>query len=112
MLQGEGGPRIIEVNHRSNAFRAQAKERLTSEEGLYHRSRRPVESEAVFRDIKYDHGFRRFRLRGNEKVSVEFGLVALAYNLRKYANVQTLERPITAKPTVIELKKAEETNAA
>ena len=33
--KGKGDRRIIEVNHRSNAFRAKAIERLTSEEGLY-----------------------------------------------------------------------------
>ena len=55
-----------------------------SEEGLRHRSKRPIEPEAVFGQIKFDHGFKRFRLRSIEKVSVEFGLVALAHNLRKY----------------------------
>ena len=57
---------------------------LTSERGLYHRSNRPIEPEAVFGDIKFNHGFKRFRLKSNEKVKVEFGLVALAHNLRKY----------------------------
>lgn len=55
-----------------------------SETGLEHRSKRPIEPEAVFGDIKYNHGFRRFRLRSTEKVKIEFGLVALAHNLRKY----------------------------
>ena len=110
--KGKGDWRIIEVNHRSNAFRAKAKERLTSEEGLYHRSRRPIEPEAVFGDIKYDHGFKRFRLRGNEKVKVEFGLVALAHNLRKYARVKSLKRPITTEPVAARLTKTCETNAA
>ena len=54
---------------------------------MYHRSNRPVEPEAVFGDIKYNHGFKRFRLRSNEKVKVEFGLVALAHNIRKYMAV-------------------------
>ena len=111
--KGKGDDRrVIEVNHRSNAFRAKAKERLTSEEGLYHRSRRPIEPEAVFGDIKYDHGFKRFRLRGNEKVKVEFGLVALAHNLRKYARVKSLKRPITTEPVAARLTKKCETNAA
>ena len=79
------GPRTIEVNHRNNELRAKARELLDSEEGLRHRSRRPIEPEAVFGQIKSDHGFRRFRLRSLGKVSVEFGLVALAHNLRKYA---------------------------
>ena len=79
------GPRTIEVNHRNNELRAKARELLDSEEGLRHRSKRPIEPEAVFGQIKFDHGFKRFRLRSLEKVSVEFGLVALAHNLRKYA---------------------------
>ena len=79
------GPRTIEVNHRNNELRARARELLDSDEGLRHRSLRPIEPEAVFGQIKFDHGFKRFRLRSLEKVSVEFGLVALAHNLRKYA---------------------------
>ena len=43
-----------------------------------HRSARPIEPEAVFGDIKSNHGFKRFCLRSNRKVKVEFGLVALA----------------------------------
>ena len=49
-----------------------------------HRSRRPIEPEAVFGNIKFNHGFKRFRLKSTEKVSVEWGLVAIAHNLRKY----------------------------
>ena len=104
--------RVIEVNHKADEYRAKAKERLTSEEGLYHRSMRPIEPEAVFGDIKYDHGFKRFRLKGMAKVSVEFGLVALAHNLRKYARVQTLNNPITTEPVVAELPKIDEKVAA
>ena len=55
-----------------------------SEEGMRHRSKRPIEPEAVFGNIKYNHGFKRFRLKSAEKVSVEWGLVAIAHNLRKY----------------------------
>ena len=76
--------RTIEVNHVSNAYRAEARRLLTSERGLHHRSMRPIEPEAVFGDIKYNHGFKRFKLKSSAKVSVEFGLVALAHNLRKY----------------------------
>ena len=41
-----------------------ARELLTSDEGLMHRSRRPIEPEAVFGQIKYDNHFKRFRYRG------------------------------------------------
>ena len=80
--KGKADCRVIEVNHRNNELRAKAKELLTSEEGLYHRSMRPIEPEAVFGDIKFNHGFKRFRLKGNVKVGIEFGLVAFAHNIR------------------------------
>ena len=106
------GNRVIEVNHKNNEYRERAKELLTSEEGLYHRSMRPIEPEAVFGDIKYDHGFKRFRLKGNDKVKLEFGLVALVHNLRKYARVQTLKKPITAEPMTATIPNTDEKVAA
>ena len=71
------------MNHQANAYKAEAKRLLTSERGLYHRSNRPIEPEAVFGDIEQNHGFKRFKLKSNTKVKVEFGLVILAHNLRK-----------------------------
>ena len=82
--KGKDNRRTIEVNHKNNAYRASVRELLTSEKGLEHRSRRPIEPEAVFGNIKFNHGFKRFRLKSAEKVSVEWGLVAIAHNLRKY----------------------------
>ena len=82
--KGMSDRRTIEVNHRANAYRAEAKRLLTSERGIYHRSNRPIEPEAVFGNIKQNHGFKRFKLKSNIKVKVEFGLVATAHNLRKY----------------------------
>ena len=82
--KGKADRRTIEVNHKNNAYRARVRELLTSEKGLEHRSRRPIEPEAVFGNIKFNHGFKRFRLKSAEKVSVEWGLVAIAHNLRKY----------------------------
>ena len=86
--KGMSDRRTIEVNHQANAYRAEAKRLLTSERGLHHRSNRPIEPEAVFGDIKQNHGFKRFKLKSNTKVKVEFGLVALAHNLRKYIAVE------------------------
>ena len=80
------GNRIIEVNPRLIHYKKQIRERLNSEQGLLYRSQRPVEPEAVFGNIKNNHGYRRFLLRGNEKVSVEAGLLSLAHNLAKLAN--------------------------
>ena len=83
------GNRIIEVNHTLNEYKRQVRELLTSERGLYHRSRRPIEPEAVFGQIKDAHLFRRFRLRSIPKVNIEFGLVAMAHNIRKLAKLTT-----------------------
>lgn len=34
--------------------------------------------------VKFNHGFKWFRLKSKAKVSVEWGLMAIAHNLRKY----------------------------
>ncbi len=80
--------RQIEVNHTLDEYKAKARELLTSEQGLIHRSKRPIEPEAVFGQIKECGKFRRLRLRGLTGAKIEFGLKALAHNLRKYALVR------------------------
>ena len=77
------GNRTIEVNVRSRMYRDKAREMLTSERGLYHRSRRPIEPEAVFGQIKYDGRFRRFHYCGNKYVRAEFAAIAITHNIRK-----------------------------
>ena len=54
-----------------------ARELLTSDEGLMHRSRRPIEPEAVFGQIKYDNHFKRFSYRGKRLVKAEFAAIAV-----------------------------------
>jgi len=78
--------RIIEVSHRLNELKAQARERLLSEKGLSHRSQRPIDVEPVFGMIKHNRGRRRFELKGIKKVYIEFGLIALAHNIAKMVN--------------------------
>jgi hypothetical protein len=77
------GNRVIEINHNLQRHKKIARENLTSEKGLMHRSRRPIEPEAVFGQIKSNRGFKRFRLRGVDGVAVEFGLISIAVNLSK-----------------------------
>jgi len=77
------GNRVIEVNHSLNKYKEQVRENLNSEQGIYHRKKRPCDVEPVFANIKSNHCFKRFMLRGISKVEVEAGLVALAHNLRK-----------------------------
>ncbi len=86
------GNRVIDVNVKSRMYRDKAKEMLTSERGLYHRSMRPVEPEAVFGQIKYDGGFKRFHYRGNRLVKAEFATLAIAHNIKKMASKMCAER--------------------
>ena len=77
--------RQIEVNHTLDDYKARARELLTSEQGIKHRSNRPIEPEAVFGQIKECGRFRRLRLKGMTGAKIDFGLKALAHNLRKLA---------------------------
>ena len=47
-----------------------------------------VEVESLFGHIKGNRSFRRFSLRGLDKVHTEFGIVALAHNLLKVAGIR------------------------
>lgn len=77
------GNRMIEINHNLNEHKIKANQNLLSEEGIKHRKKRCHDVEPVFANIKNNHNFKRFMLRGKKKVSIETGLLALAHNLRK-----------------------------
>ena len=77
--------RIIEINENLKRQKQKAFELLNSEEGIERRKKRCFDVEPVFGNIKQNHGFRRFMLRGREKVAVEWGLLSIAQNLRKKA---------------------------
>jgi transposase len=79
------GNRRVRVNLILNYYQQHAREKLTSDEGIKLRSRRGVEAETVFGRIKQDWGFRRFSLRGIEKVKTEWGLLCIAHNIAKLA---------------------------
>jgi transposase len=77
------GNRVIEVNHNLKRLKSRADKRLKTKRGIAKRKQRCFEVESVFGNIKQNHHFRRFMLRGIEKVEIETGLLALAHNLRK-----------------------------
>lgn len=79
------GNRQIEINTRLSYYKSIIRERLTSERGRKYRSQRPVDVEAVFGIIKGNRNYRKFLLRGLEKVEIEVGLLALSHNLSKIA---------------------------
>ena len=77
------GNRTIELNHRLRRYRQKAKELLCSEEGLKHRGQRCIEPEAVFGQMKYNMGYKRFRHFGKNKVFMDFAFFAIAFNIKK-----------------------------
>lgn len=79
------GNRIIEINGNLKRYKEVAFELLNSENGIEKRKQRCHDVEPVFGNIKQNHGFRRFMLRGKEKVAIEWGLLAIAQNIRKKA---------------------------
>jgi transposase len=77
------GNRRIQISHELKRLKAQADQRLKSKRGIQKRKQRCFYTEPVFANIKHNHNFKRFMLRGIDKVNVETGLLALAHNLRK-----------------------------
>lgn len=81
--------------HASAKERMQAKLRTETGRRLY--SRRKVIVEPVFGQIKGARGFRRWLLRGLEKIGGEWRLVCLTHNLLKiwrYGNAQTRTKKV------------------
>jgi hypothetical protein len=79
------GNRQVERNERLLRYKREVRERLHSDEGHELMKRRSVEVETVFGQIKGNQHYRRFLLRGGEKVACEWGLLVLGYNVRRLA---------------------------
>jgi len=79
------GNRIIKVNHKGRQLKQQAYQRLKTEQGIYYRKKRPADVEPVFGNIKCNKNFKRFLLKGIDKTEIEWGLLCIAHNLKKFA---------------------------
>jgi hypothetical protein len=79
------GNRQIRISFQLLEYRRQARNNLTSDIGQRLRSERSTDVETVFGCIKQNMEFRRFHLRGLEKVNVEWGLISIAHNMKKLA---------------------------
>ncbi|MDN4527736.1 transposase, partial [Fictibacillus fluitans] len=82
------GNRQVHWNTIYEEMKAKAKAALECEEKAAIYARRKVEVESVFGHIKGNRSFRRWSLRGLDKVHIEFGIVALAHNLLKVAGIR------------------------
>lgn len=79
------GNREVVVSLERLHYQNQARDLLRSEEGYSLAVRRMTEPESVFGQLKNNRGFRRFLLRGMEKVTLEVGWLSLALNVLKLA---------------------------
>jgi transposase len=77
------GDRTIQMNPKLEEYKTQARANLNSEKGIQLRKQRGIDIETVWADIKHNLGYRRFKLRGKEKVELEVGWLSLAHNFRK-----------------------------
>ena len=77
------GNRIVERNHRLEHYKTIVRANLLSEKGEYYRKKRTADVEPVFAHIKHNRNFKRFTHYGIEKAELEFGLHALAHNLKR-----------------------------
>ena len=83
VCHSQKGNRIVGINHRLRTLKGKANTLLISEEGVRHRKKRPADIEPVFANIKHNKNFKRFMLKGINKVEIETGLLAIAHNLGK-----------------------------
>lgn len=84
--------RAIEVNHVLREYRRKARERLVSEEGLRMRSKRAIEPEAVFGQMKFNKSYNRYRHAGKDKLEMDFAIFAIAFNILKLHKKATKKR--------------------
>jgi hypothetical protein len=74
----------ISVSIKNQKQRQEVRERLSTEEGEKKYKQRKIEVEPVFGQIKFNGHFHRFSLRGLSKNTVEWGLICVAHNLKKW----------------------------
>ncbi|WPZ09366.1 IS1182 family transposase [Roseivirga spongicola] len=82
------GNRTVQLNHGLRKLKEKVRRNLHSDEGLRHRANRPADVEATFGIIKHNKGFKRFMLRGLEKVEIETLLISIAHNISKMGNLR------------------------
>jgi hypothetical protein len=83
------GNRQVEWNEKWQRLKAQSRKALETYEEL--RKQRSIEVETVFGHIKGNQGYRRFLLRGTAKVSTEWGLLSLGYDIKQLYRTNRLK---------------------
>lgn len=83
-LQNQSGYRRYTKNVVKEEMWEKVNEELSTEEGIRMKIQRSVQVEGAFGVIKQDFGFTRFHRKGMKNVKMEFLLVCLGYNLKKF----------------------------
>ena len=78
--------RTIEISPKLIEYKNTARQNLESENGKILRTKRGVDVESVFGQIKHNKQFRRFYTKGLQKVNTEWGIISIAHNIKKMAN--------------------------
>jgi transposase len=78
ITRSQSNPKLAKI--REKVFKL-----LNTKKGIKLRKQRCHDVEPVFAELKHNKNFKRFMLRGKNKVEIEIGLLAIAYNLKKMA---------------------------
>lgn len=82
--KGKGENKTVSRNTVLDEFYAVVDENLSSEFGKELKKQRSIQAEGAFGVIKEDMKFTRFTRRGIENVKMEYLLVCIGYNFKKY----------------------------
>lgn len=74
---------MVQRNENWITQKTKVKELLGQEEYKQLMKKRSTECETVFGQIKGNLNFRRFHLRGREKVGIEWGLLMIGYDIKQ-----------------------------
>ena len=90
-----GDYKIFEINPQYQRQKQNARDLLLSVEGIEMRVNRTCQAEGSFGILKQDMFYDRFRRIGLPQVGVEFMMVALGHNIRKFLRYS--EKGLTSK---------------
>lgn len=79
--------RVININEELTMYHKEVRENLASERGIQLRINRSIQAEGTFGVIKQDYNFRRLTRVSLNKVNLEFYLIIIGFNLKKYHNL-------------------------
>ena len=79
-------PKTISYNPILMELQQEAKRNLDSDEGIDLRTKRSIQVEGAFGDIKNNMEYRRIQRRGIKNVENEIYLICIGFNLRKFHN--------------------------